>query len=95
MCLVRLLHVDELFLQTPVLRQELFQLGGVVLKVTRVGGVEVTTCAAISSGSLSPAAEEYNKELEEEKKKQKTEKEEEMKEFPLIHPLISSLPPEY
>lgn len=57
-CLVRLLHVDELFLQTPILRQELFQLGGVVLEVTRVSGVEVTARAALSSGSLSPAAEE-------------------------------------
>lgn len=56
MCLVGLFHVDELLLQTPVLRQELFQLGGVVLEVTRVGGVEMTARAALSPGSFSPAA---------------------------------------
>lgn len=58
MCLVRLLHVDELFLQTTVFRQKLFKLGGVVLEVTWVSGVEVTARATLSSGSLSPVEEE-------------------------------------
>ena len=50
-CLVRLFHVDELLLQTAVLRQELFQLSGVVLEVTRIGGVMVATHAILTTAT--------------------------------------------
>lgn len=58
MRLVGLLHVNELLLQTPVLLQELFQLSGMVLKVTRVSGVEMTARASLSLSTSSPAVKQ-------------------------------------
>lgn len=55
--LVRLLHVDQLFLQAAVLPQELLQLGGVVLEAVGVRRAATTASLSTGSGTVTPGGE--------------------------------------